>query len=117
MASGSYIMQCSFKSLLMNLTQLQFFSASVQNWKSLGGKIQVVQFGYGVYSWISQLWLGSYSAEMAAEGLLFCVYLRPFSPNKGNYYKLKSVIRWSGGFPDGSVVKNLTVHTGNGFDH
>ena len=76
----------------------------------------MVQFGYGVYSWISQLWLGSYSAEMAAEGLLFCVYLRPFSPNKGNYYKLKSIIRWSGGFPDGSVVKNLTVHIGNGFD-
>ena len=67
-------MQCSFKSLLINLTQLQFFSASVQNWKSLGGKIQVVQFGYGIYSWISQLWLGSYSAEIAAEDLLvFCV--------------------------------------------
>ena len=74
--------QCSFKSLLINLTQLQFFSASVQNWKSLGGKIQVVQFGYGIYSWISQLWPGSYSAEIAAEDLLVCVYLRPFSPTK-----------------------------------
>ena len=66
----------------MNLTQLQFFSTSVQNWKSLGGKIQVVQFGYGIYSWVSQLWLGLYSAEIAAEGLLVCVYLRPFSPQQ-----------------------------------
>ena len=79
MASGSYIAQCNFKVLPINMAQLQFLPQfKIAN--LLEGTRKSRSLGE-IHSWINQLWLGPHSTEMAAEGL--SVFLSPLFLHQG----------------------------------